>query len=389
MSAMAVGAKTSTSTGSGRTLRLLVAAGGTGGHLYPALAVARSLRERVPEADVIFVGTRRGLEGEIVPRSGFRLELVRAAPLRGGSIGRKLRGVASVFQGFADSWSLIGRVRPSVVMGLGAYVSGTVVLTAALRGVPTLLLEPNAEPGLANRWLRPFIDVAACAWEETARFYGKKGVVTGNPVRDEILSVPPLEVDEDAREMRVLVFGGSQGSLALNRLVLESLPRLVSYRERLRFRHQTGPSPAEADAVRTAYSKHRFRARVDGYIEDMGAAYEQCDLVVSRAGATTCAELAAAGRPAILVPLSLAGGHQERNAEMMERAGAARGLGPAGRDRDRDRAPERLSERLVGLLEDPEARRRMAASARALARPEAAAEVARRLMALAGEEARS
>lgn len=360
--------------------RLLVAAGGTGGHLYPAIAVAERFRELSQGAEVIFAGTARGLETAIVPSAGFRLELLRAAPLRGGSLLRKLRGVGGLVLGFFDSVRLLRRLDPDAVMGVGAYVSGTLVLAAALKRIPTLILEPNAEPGLANRWLAPFVDEAACAWEETKPYFGKKGFVTGNPVRREIAGVAPLG-PQTRDVMRILVFGGSQGSTALNRAVTESLPILSPQLHRLEWFHQTGPRDREW--VSEAYARRGVRAQVVPYIHAMHEAYEAADLVLSRAGATTCAELACAGRGALLLPLPLAGGHQEKNAEMMARAGAARFL------RESDLTPERLARELVDLLESPEARERMAASARAQARPEAADNVARRLVELATRRGRS
>ncbi len=358
-------------------MRLLVAAGGTGGHLYPAIAVAKRFRELAEGAEVIFVGTERGLESSILPAAGFSLELVRAAPLRGGSFSRKLRGVAGLFFGLVDSLLLLRRFEPQVVMGVGAYVSGTVLLAAALKGIPTLILEPNAEPGLANRWLSPFVDEAACAWEETTRYFGRKGFVTGNPVRREIVEVGPLG-PQAAQRMRVLAFGGSQGSAALNRAVTGSLSILSADRNRLEWVHQTGPR--DLPAVREAHERHSVRARVVPYIEAMHEAYEAADLVIARGGATTCAELACAGRGALLLPLPLAGGHQEKNAEMMAEAGAARFL------REGDLTPERLAREILDLLDAPEARTRMAECARRRARPDAADNVARRLLRLAGEE---
>jgi len=351
---------------------LLVAAGGTGGHLYPALAVAERFRELVADGSVTFVGTDRGLESRIVPKHGFPLELVRAQPIRGGSVGRKLKGLFGLIQGMMDARKLLKRLRPSVVMGLGAYVSGTVLLAAALRGTPTLILEPNAEPGLANKWLGPFVDVAACAWEETARYFGARAVVTGNPVRQSILEVPPLAPAGDS--MRVLVFGGSQGSSALNRAMTGSLSRLDAFADRLEIFHQTGPDDYEP--VREAYAEHAIPARVTRYIDAMDEAYAASDLVVARAGATTCAELTACGRPSLLVPLELAGGHQEANAEMLGRAGAARWI------RQSELTPERLSAEILGLLDAAREREAMAKRALSLAHPEAATSVAERLVEL-------
>lgn len=358
----------------GAALRLLVAAGGTGGHLYPAIAVAERFLALAEGAQVSFVGTARGLESRIVPKAGFPLHMVRARPLRGGSLSRKLAGVSGLALGLVDSFRLLRRLEPSVVMGVGAYVSGAISLTASLRGIPTLLLEPNAEPGLANRWLAPFVDEAACAFPETARHFGSKGVVTGNPVRNAIAAVAPLGAQTSDR-MRVLVFGGSQGSTLLNQAVLSSLSSIAAIAPRLALTHQTGPR--DLDTVRAAYEEQGLEARVVPYIDDMASAYEAADLVLSRAGATTCAELACAGRPSLLVPLALAGGHQEANAEMMARAGASRFL------RESELSAETLTRELESLLDAPEEREHMAASARSLARPDAADAVARRLLHLA------
>lgn len=353
---------------------MLVAAGGTGGHLYPALAVAERFRALVEKSQVTFVGTERGLESGIVRKAGFPLEFVRAAPLRGGSLFFKLKGLLGLVHGMRDSFKLLKRLKPSVVMGVGAYVSGTVLLAAALRGTPTLILEPNAEPGLANKWLAPFVDEAACAWEETTRYFGDKGVVTGNPVRQSILDVPPLA--EQGSTMRVLVFGGSQGSKVLNDALTASLPLLASASGRIELTHQTGSD--HLVEVKNAYAGQKpVEARVTSYIDDMAEAYAWSDLVLARAGATTCAELAACGRPSLLVPLSLAGRHQEANAEMLARAGAARWI------RESELTPDELASQLMRLLDAPRERETMAVKARALRRPEATGAVAERLICLA------
>jgi UDP-N-acetylglucosamine--N-acetylmuramyl-(pentapeptide) pyrophosphoryl-undecaprenol N-acetylglucosamine transferase len=359
-----------------RRTPLLIAAGGTGGHLYPAIAVARRFRELTGGSEVIFVGTERGLETRIVPAAGFPLERIRALPLRGGSLSRKLLGMTGLVSGLADSVRLLRRLAPRAVMGVGAYVSGTLVLAAALKRIPTLILEPNAEPGFANRWLAPFVDEAACAWAETTRYFGRKGIVTGNPVRREIAAVGPLPAQSAAR-MRILVFGGSQGSAALNQAVTGALPVLASELDRLEWIHQTGPR--DHASVSAAYSAQAVPgARVIPYIDAMDEAYQASDLIIARAGATTCAELACAGRGSLLVPLPIAGGHQEKNAEMMARAGAARFL------RERDLSPASLAREIARLLDAPAERMLLAERARALARPDADDQVARRLLRLAG-----
>ncbi len=322
---------------------------------------------------MIFSGTKRGLESRIVPRAGFALEMVRVEPLRGGSVFRKLKGLVSLPFAFIDAMKLLRKVEPSVVLGVGGYVSGPLLAVAGVTGVPTLILEPNATPGLANRWLRPFVDRAALGWEETQRYFGSKGFVSGNPVREAIARVPIRPAGD---RMHVLVFGGSQGSQVLNRAMVSALPFLAAERDRLQVTHQTGET--ERDSVAAAYERAGFPARVEAYLEAMDREYAECDLVVSRAGATTCAELAAAGRPSVLVPLSLAGGHQADNAEMLAREGAARVIPQVAL------TGEKLSDVLLALLGAPEQRRKMAERARSLARPDAAEIIAGQLFELAG-----
>jgi len=359
----------------GNGLRLLVAAGGSGGHLYPALAVVRELKGREPEAEVIFVGTRRGLEQSLVPEAGFSLELVQVEPLRGGSLFRKAKGVWQLFPAMFESSRLLKRTHPHVVMGVGGYVAGPLLAVAAATGVPTLILEPNAVPGLTNRWLAPWVDAAALGWDETVRYFRRNGFVTGNPVREEITRVAPRPATDT---MQILVVGGSQGSHVLNRAIVDALPHLATHRNRLGITHQTGQ--AELEWVRVGYQKNGFPARIEPYFRDMAKEYGACDLVVSRAGATTCAELAAAGRAAVLVPLPLAGGHQRQNAEATARAGAAWMIP------QQELSGEHLAQTLIDLLEDPERRKEMAEAARTLARPQAARAIVDRLLQLGRAE---
>lgn len=357
--------------------RLLVAAGGTGGHVYPGLAVAEELRRRRPDAGITFAGTRRGQEEHLASRAGFPVEMIRVEPLRGGSTARRLAAAALLPRALLDAHRLLARVRPDVVMGIGGYLSGPLLVAAWWRNVPTLLLEPNVIPGLANRWLAPFVDAAAVAWRDTADFYGSRAFVSGNPVRPEIVRVPPRD---PGPEMSVLLFGGSQGSRALNRAMIDALPRLETAGDRLRVVHQTGE--ADLEEVREAYRDRpreaRLEAAVEPYLHDMAGAYAACDLVVGRAGAATCAELTVVGRPGILVPLPAAGGHQAHNAATLARAGAAVSLPQEELD------GERLAAEILALLDDPCRRARMIAAARRLARPDAASTIATRLLDLAG-----
>jgi UDP-N-acetylglucosamine--N-acetylmuramyl-(pentapeptide) pyrophosphoryl-undecaprenol N-acetylglucosamine transferase len=350
-----------------------IAAGGTGGHLFPALAVADELRRRDPARRVVFLGTRRGLESRLVPRAGHELVLLPIRPLNGVGLARGLLGLLVLPLGLLRSAFLVLRRRPRAVLGVGGYAGGPVTLVAALLGVRTVILEPNARPGLTNRLLRPLVGRAACAFEEARREFGSKGVLTGNPVRAELMAMPPRPRILPAT---VLVFGGSQGSRVLNRAVVEALPHLPGPAE-LRLVHQTGEAmQAEVEA---AYRAAGRADEVRAFLDDMPARLLTADLVICRAGATTCAELQAAGRASLLVPFAAAADdHQRANARAMQAAGAAAVL------EERELGPERLAAEVRALLGSPEGLLAMAASARRLARPDAARRVADLLEGSAG-----
>ena len=349
------------------TPRLIIAAGGTGGHIYPGLAVAREFRERHPRADVLFVGTSRGFEKEIIGNAGFDVEVLRAEPLRGGSLVRKLKGVWTLLPALSDARRLLRRFGPDAVVGVGGYSSGPLLLAASRRRIPTLILEPNFEPGLTNLWLARFVDAAAVAWVETGTHFRGKAFVAGNPIRPEIAAVPDVVVGD---RLKVLLFGGSQGSHVLNEAMVAALPRLQDS-ESFEITHQTGP--ADLERVRGAYDEHGLEARVEPYLQQMDREYASCDIVVSRSGATTCAELAAAGRGGILVPLELAGGHQRHNAEALERAGAAMVIAEA------ELTGPHLTTTLLELADDPRRVVEMGRLARDNARPDATARIVDKL----------
>jgi len=289
-----------------------------------------------------------------------------------------IRGFALLVPGLFDAWRLVSRRRPHVVVGVGGYSSGPVVLTAALRRVPTIVLEQNAVPGLTNRLLAPLVRAAAVTFEETARFFGPKAFVSGNPVRPEFLRAAESgpEAVGERTGFRLLVFGGSQGAHAINVAMMEAAPRLAAFGPRLEVTHQTGPQDLEL--VRARYREVGLEAEVAAFYDDMARRIGRADLLVCRAGATTIAEVTAAGKPAILVPLpSAADDHQRRNAEALAAAGAADLLLQA------DLSGEALAARVERLARNPEARGRMAAAARAMARPDAARLVADRVLELA------
>jgi UDP-N-acetylglucosamine--N-acetylmuramyl-(pentapeptide) pyrophosphoryl-undecaprenol N-acetylglucosamine transferase len=287
-------------------------------------------------------------------------------------LGRTLLGLLALPLGLVRAFGLVRRLRPAAVLGVGGYAGGPVALVAAALGVRTVILEPNAKPGFTNRVLRPFVDAAACAWEDARAFYGRKGVLTGNPVRGGFATLP---AKAGGPVKTVLVFGGSQGSRVLNEAMTAALPHLPGP-DRLRLVHQTGP--AQRDGVAAAYVHAARDAEVVAYLDDMEGRFAAADLVVSRSGATTCAELQAAGKAAVLVPFARAADdHQRVNAKAMEANGAAVVV------EENDLTGEALARAMGGLLQDDARLRDMGRSARAMSHPDAAARVADLLEALA------
>jgi UDP-N-acetylglucosamine--N-acetylmuramyl-(pentapeptide) pyrophosphoryl-undecaprenol N-acetylglucosamine transferase len=356
-----------------RPLAVLIAGGGTGGHLYPGLAVAHEFVRRVPDATVTFVGTARGLEATAVPRAGFALDVIRSAGLKGKSVGARLRGLALLPVSAGDAWAVISRRQPSLVLGVGGYSAGPVVLLAAWRRVPTLVLEQNAIPGLTNRLLARWVDGAAVNYDETLSYFRGKGFVAGNPVRPEFLGRPAVPRAADGRR-RLLVLGGSQGAHAINVAMLGAAGT-VTRGGQVDLVHQTGTRDLEM--VRAAYGRQGVTARVEAFLDPVADAMSAADVVLCRAGATTLAELAVLGRPAVLVPLpTAADDHQRRNAEVLSASGAAVVLDEPGL------TPDRLATTVTGLLGEPERLGAMGEAMRRFARPAAAATVVDRALAL-------
>ena len=358
------------------TVSLLIAGGGTGGHLYPGVAVARELMARVPGAAVTFVGTAAGIEARVIPREGLTLETIRSAGLKGKSPVALLRGLLLLPLSALDAWRVITRRRPSVVIGVGGYSSGPVVALAALRGVPTMLMEQNATPGLTNRLLSRLVRTAAVTYEESLATFGSKAFVAGNPVRPEFFA-PGSDAPAASGRTRVLVFGGSQGAHAINVAMAEAAAPLAAATPGVEVTHQTGER--DLAMVREAYAAAGLAARVEPFLYEMDREMRAADVIVCRAGATTLAELTAAGRAAILIPLPTAtDDHQRKNADALVRQGAVRVID------QRELTGARLAEALLGLARDGGARHRMAEAARGLARPDAARVIVDKVLALAG-----
>lgn len=359
-------------------MRVLIAGGGTGGHLYPGIALAREIRRRDPAAEVTFVGTVTGVEARVVPREGFPLEFIRVAGLKGKSRLARLKGFAILPIAALDAWRVVSRHRPQVVVGVGGFSSGPVLMLAAVRGYPTMLLEQNALPGITNRLLARVVRAAAVTFDDALKFFPGTGFVAGNPVRPEFFR-ETKEADErqlpPPRAARVLIFGGSQGAHAINLAMVEAAPQLAA--AGVAVTHQTGERDLEL--VRDAYQRAGLEARVEAFLYEMDREMTRADLVVARAGATTLSELAAAGRPAILVPLpNSTDDHQRKNAEVVARSGGAEVI------EERELTAGRLAARILDLAGDAARRHEMSAAIRRFARPDAAARIADRVWQLAG-----
>lgn len=346
----------------------MIAGGGTGGHIYPAIAVAQEWLERNPRRQVLFVGTEYGLEKKLVPAAGFPLEFVRVGGLKGKSLGQTLKNVLRLPLGIADAWRLLSLHHPAAVLGVGGYASGPVLLVAALRGIPTAIHEANAFPGLTNRILGRFVWTIAVGFPKALEQFGAKGVVTGNPVRRDFFEAAEQPRMASTR-VRLLLFGGSQGSKILNDTMTGALLFLSRLKGTLEITHQTGA--AMLDSVRAAYRTSPFpEARVFAYLDSMATEMASADLIVSRAGAMTVGELAAVGRGAILVPFAAAtNNHQEFNARALESAGGAVVITEA------QLTAEKLAAEISALAGDPSRVEAMGRASRTAALPDATSRI--------------
>jgi UDP-N-acetylglucosamine--N-acetylmuramyl-(pentapeptide) pyrophosphoryl-undecaprenol N-acetylglucosamine transferase len=341
-------------------MRFLMAGGGTGGHVIPAIAVARELRERGHE--VWFVGTERGAEGRLVPAAGFTLERIRIGGLQGMGVAKKVSSLLQLLNTTIHQHGAFGKRKPDAVFSMGGYVAGPPVIAALLRKIPVVVMEPNAMPGLTNRWMGKRVARALVSFPETGKWFPEgRTELTGLPVREEFFHLPP----RPGGAFTVLITGGSQGSRTLNNAARAAWPLLKKLPQPVRLLHQTGP--ASADALQAEFAATGIAGEVSAFIDNMPAAFAQSDLVICRSGAGAVSELAAAGKPSILIPFPFAADdHQLRNAEAMEKAGAARLY------RDQHWTAERMVETISQLMSQPDELRVMAENARALAKPGAA-----------------
>jgi UDP-N-acetylglucosamine--N-acetylmuramyl-(pentapeptide) pyrophosphoryl-undecaprenol N-acetylglucosamine transferase len=352
-------------------MKLLIAGGGTGGHLFPGMAVAEEFLARNLSNEVLFVGTEHGIEARAVPAAGYRIELITAAGIRGKGLFSQFKGVAMMLYGYALSRKILKTFQPDMVLGVGGYASLPMVLAAKGMQIPRYIHEQNAIPGMTNKLLARFSDLVFITLEESARFFPKeKTLLTGNPLRRQILNMIAANRRETLPSahkpsFRLFVFGGSQGAHAINTAMIDALPHLANLSGRLEICHQTGEK--DCTETRAAYGKSGIPSTVQPFISDMAAEYQVADLIICRAGATTIAEVTACGKTCLFIPFPHAvDDHQRRNAEALLKKQACFML------LERELTGERLATMIRELMNDPESVRQTGEAAFGLARLDAA-----------------
>lgn len=356
-------------------MRVIMAGGGTGGHLYPALAIAHGIKQQNPKAEILFVGTSRGLEAQVVPREGFSFIPITVQGLERRLSWRTVVTLAKILKALKQSWTILRRYSPDLVVGTGGYVCGPVLYMAHRLGIPTVIHEQNALPGLTNRWLSRYVDLVLITFEESRAYFpnARRIVTTGLPVRPAILTAERSRAAQrwrlDPAKTTLLAAGGSQGARSINRAMLAVLK---GYRNHpgIQVIHITGPAGYDQMLKELSEAglnlEKNGNIRVAPYVDDMENALAVADLIVCRAGASTLAEITARGIPAVLIPYPFAANnHQEFNARVLEQAGAAEVI------LDKELSGERLLTVLQGIIEDPRRLARMAAAAKAAGRPAA------------------
>lgn len=361
-------------------MKMVIAGGGTGGHVFPGIAVAREFKARMDNAEVIFIGTYEGIESKVVPKEGFDIKFIKSEGLVGRSAYEKLRSAVKIPLAIKDSFLILREFRPDVVLGVGGYCSGPVLLSAMLMRIPSIIHEQNTVPGLTNKVLGKFSDLVAVTYFESMDFFPKdKTYITGNPVREEILKgdrdrgYKVFGLDNNL--YTIFVFGGSSGAGNINRAMSEALVHLEEFKEHIQFLHQTGDR--DFDSVREFYHARGFKGTVIPFTHNMADAYAAADLVVSRAGATTLAELTTCGKAAILVPYpSAAGNHQKANAKKLWDLGAAQMIP------DNELNGKTLSDMIKHLFKDTDAIVEMEKACRSTGRPDATKKIIELIMRL-------
>lgn len=349
-------------------MKIIIAGGGTGGHLYPGIAVAEELLKRNFENRILFIGTERGLEKKVLKNLGFQLSTLDVEGLKGRGPVKMIGAMLKIPRSLLNSYRVIRCFSPHLVIGVGGYASGPAVITARFMGIRTAIMEQNALPGMTNRILGKFVDRIFLTFPDTKKWFPKKKtIVFGNPVRSAFLT-ESMEINKPADKFTILIFGGSQGSHAINMAVVNALPHLKKMSKRLRIIHQTGER--ELDNVLERYEKHNMDATVVPFILDMVKAYRSADLLICRAGATSIAEITASGKASILIPFPFAANdHQTKNAEVLVKAGAAVMI------HEKDLSGQRLVETIENLYHNNEIIKEMEMNSARLGNAGAAADI--------------
>ncbi len=361
-------------------MNIAIAGGGTGGHLFPALAIARGLEKKIAGVRITFIGTERGLEARIIPREGYDIRFIRSEGMVRKGILKTVKAALKIPLSLKDSHRILQDIHPDLVLGVGGYSSGPVLLCAKYMGIPTIIHEQNTLPGLANKILSRFVDIIAVTYHESMKhFNGDRTYLTGNPVRSEIMKgsrrrgIKSFSLDND--RFTIFVFGGSRGATQINSAVAEALVYLEPFKDNIQFLHQTGDRDVEE--MKEVYRTREFKGTVIPFAYEMADAYAVADMIISRAGATTLAELMACGKAAILIPYPYAAAnHQEINARKLWDMGAAQMI------LDRDLNGKSLADSIKFMLEDPEAISEMERTSKSLGSPEAAGKVIDLMMSL-------
>jgi len=349
-------------------MRVVIAGGGTGGHLFPGIAIAEEFLRRDKKTEVLFVGTQRGIESKLLGPSGYKLSTIDVEGIKGRGIRALIKGFYQIPQSMWQSRRILKEFRPGIVIGVGGYASGPAVLAAYFMGLPTAIAEQNAAPGITNIILGKFVDKIFVTYAGTAdSFPASKVLVSGNPVRAAFTSVRSRQ--KAAKDFQqLLIFGGSQGAQAINKSIVEMLPQLQKIKNNIRILHQTGARDVEP--VSEAYARYGIRAEVTAFIVDMADAYRHADLIICRAGATSLAEITTAGKAAILIPFPFAtNDHQTKNAEAMAEKGAAIMI------QEKDLSGDKLFAVVEKLLQDPQKLRLMEENSATLGDVNAAATI--------------
>lgn len=362
-------------------MRWVIAGGGTGGHLFPGMAIAEAFVEREKGNEVLFIGTERGIEARILPGGKFPLRMIKAKPIQGKSLLEKGKAIWSLPMAISEAFSILKEFQPQLVLGVGGYASGPTLLAAFFLGIKRAIQEQNVMPGMTNRILKWFSQRIFVSFEEAKEYFpDKKTVVTGNPIRKEFFA--SLKKDKEKMKEKgrftLLIFGGSAGAHRINQAMIEALGHLQGIKSSLKIIHQTGKE--DLDFVSKAYREEGFDALVGPFFEDMATYYQVSDLVICRSGASTVAELAVCGKAALLIPYPYAAHHHQLiNAKKLVDLGAARMI------LDQELNGRVIAQTILQLYDHPEERVRMEETIQRLGKPRAAEEIVDHCYALVRE----